>query len=297
MKRPVLISGIVPGTTVDADFSGWLEDANGLRPDPGMLIYSGNTICEDPISYGDRARAWTLRVPMPAHLLTRLAAAGNLYCTATHLNGTERVRCRMRVTADGTHPIRHEADPLDQPEHWVETSAAPWPARNARPRRHRAAIMIPEGRLVDLIRLPPGQRVIGFHADVMTLSLAVHLEGEGLPETPEGSEPRRIGDAFGDLRAVFATEPEAIHAGVLEALASPAHLEGHRAFQARLRILERHQPCTNTPGTVTFCGSCCNPVDHDEYATWPCPDYRDAAAPVNVLAWMTIDTDEGDDTP
>lgn len=165
----------------------------------------------------------------------------------------------------------------------------------ARPPRNRGVFMIDEERLSRLLRLPPGQRIIGFEPRFLTLSIAVHLEGDGLPEAAESSEPMTVaGGAFRtDVWSIGATDPAVIHVEVLAALDSPDRLETVESLEGRRRILTRHAPVEHSG--APYCSRCAlTPGDPDP---WPCDDYRDAVAGVaDVHAWQRLanTTTEGD---
>ncbi|GLY08225.1 hypothetical protein Acsp01_86040 [Actinoplanes sp. NBRC 101535] len=222
---------------------------------------------------------------MPGHLLTRLAATTSLYCTATWTAMLgDRRRCHRPVDADGVHPGDHTtADPLDPatPEQWstiVLTRAAYHLPQQP---RQRGVILLDESTLADLLRLPPGQRIIGFEPRFLTLAIAVHLEGEGLPETVEGSEPRQVGGAWFQPRPAVVNRDapaDVQHQAVLAALDQPGRLESSISTAARRRTLERHAP--RTSGRFICCPICTSSPYYTGPVRWPCPDYYDAAAPL-----------------
>ena len=55
--------------------------------------------------------------------------------------------------------------------------------------RRRGVFRLHEEILNRIINVPDGQRIIGFRADPLRLSIDVCVEGEGLPECPPGAEP------------------------------------------------------------------------------------------------------------
>lgn len=59
--------------------------------------------------------------------------------------------------------------------------------------RNRGIILLDELAIERMISLPAGQRVIGFEPRPVMLSLAVHVEGEGLPEVYPGAESPIVG--------------------------------------------------------------------------------------------------------
>ena len=294
MIHPVLILDVPPGTALLAGLNLWLDSNDVPGKLFGPLVHYGDHVTEDVLLAGPNARSWTIQRPMPVHLLARLADAGALCCSASYrtIDGTVG-RCTLPVSSAGVHPGSHEPDPLDQPEpqDWHHYEFPGVSAPIPRPARHRATIRLDESTLVDLLRLPAGQRVIGFRDDPLTLSIFVHLEGDGLPETPEGGEPSCLNGGILRLSTlVYATDPHEIHTGVLAALDDPGYLEAWRSRQARIRQLNRHAPIMH--GDIASCSSCAlMPGDPDP---WPCPDYQDAAAAVLVTAWMT--PTRGEDT-
>jgi hypothetical protein len=63
----------------------------------------------------------------------------------------------------------------------TQTTPAPW--------RRRGVIQLHDEILGQLLPLPQGQRIIGFHTDLLRLSINVLIEGDGLPECAPGCEP------------------------------------------------------------------------------------------------------------
>lgn len=58
--------------------------------------------------------------------------------------------------------------------------------------RRRGVISLHEEILDRLLDLPQGQRIIGFRADPVRLSIDICLEGDGLPECAPGTDPYRV---------------------------------------------------------------------------------------------------------
>ena len=57
-----------------------------------------------------------------------------------------------------------------------------------RPLRRRGVVQLHDEILEQVLRLPEGQRIIGFRCDPARLSIDVCLEGDGLPECAPGHE-------------------------------------------------------------------------------------------------------------
>jgi hypothetical protein len=70
--------------------------------------------------------------------------------------------------------------------------------------RRAGVVWLGHTTIAKLLRLPEGQRVGAIHADWLRLGIGVTVEGDGLPEVAEMSEPVRL-DPSGyvdlDLRA------------------------------------------------------------------------------------------------
>ncbi len=81
----------------------------------------------------------------------------------------------------------------------------------AEPRR-RGVFTLDEGMLARALRLPDGQRVIGFRTEPARLAIDVCVEGEGLPLCPPNTEPKRING--GDYTQMISQW--ALHGGELE---------------------------------------------------------------------------------
>lgn len=61
-------------------------------------------------------------------------------------------------------------------------------ATTDRPVRRRGIVRLDENVLCELIRLPEGQRIIGFRPDFARLCIDVCVEGDGLPEVITSGE-------------------------------------------------------------------------------------------------------------
>lgn len=148
--------------------------------------------------------------------------------------------------------------------------------------RRRGVILLDEQELAYALRLPDEWRLIGFEPKPIRLSIAVHVEGDGLPECPLGAEaPFVAGGPVYPLN-VTGRPPGEQHAEVLAAL-DGFRLEHAAVTEGRRRILVRHAP--DVDGPVAGCSHCCEYIGGFtgvDPVKWPCPDYADAAADLVV---------------
>lgn len=148
--------------------------------------------------------------------------------------------------------------------------------------RRRGVVLIDEIELARSLRLPEGQRILGFQPDHLRASIAVLVEGDGLPECAPGTEPPRINAA--DPWYSPAPTPDLTagqrHQAVLDALAHPYRLEREAVRAGRRRVLERHAPYYTAADTA-WCSYCA--ADATGPGGWPCDDYRDAAGDLAAM--------------
>lgn len=308
----------LPDTTVAAgNWALWLRANNTSvdeLPGPWLLDIRGNTVTQDTRKYGAGALSLILRLSPTPRMMTALHLGGYLACSAEKpsplLTDNDQPRCVVLVDDTGRHPGEH----TDGVTQWGNTApyveGAPPPAPE-RPVRRVGILLIPEEDLENLAKLAPGQRITGLKVDHMRAAVLLRVEGPGMPEIQELSEPPIV-DALRyrppplvERVDVERLPPALQHAVVLQVLAELIEHAGHLGSGCDVRpdlsvnahatwigadeIVRRHAPDLEdrgayqpSTGTTPWCQSCTSVIDNggvdvpgNEF--WPCPDYRAAA--------------------
>jgi len=166
----------------------------------------------------------------------------------------------------------------------------PPPAGYPRPPapRRRGIVVIPESDVARLVKLGPGQQIIGLRVDEMRSAFLVLVTGDDLPIVNEYTEPptlhgfRYATPPPGQLTLVDwpAMTPLELHALVrlsLEPIEGVEQPPG-TPWAALAAIVARHAPYEMSGRW--WCSWCCGDCHAGEHAHWPCGDYVDAATPI-----------------